>query len=89
MVHTPTPSDDASPNPLPTNEQQRNPRGPAVAPVVAGRAPPKWSTTSPLLGPYKCFCITSAVITLDCIYSVSNVRSRDGYDLYVNPTSSL
>lgn len=57
MVHTPAPSDDTSPNPLPTNEQQRNPCGPVVAPAVAGRAPPKRSTASPLLGPYQCFCI--------------------------------
>lgn len=38
------PSTETSQNPLPANEQQQNPR--AVAPAIAGRAPPKPSAAS-------------------------------------------
>nr|GLL48053.1 aspartic proteinase-like protein 1 isoform X1 [Ipomoea trifida] len=43
---TPTPSG-LSASPLPTNEQQRTPNGHAVAPALAGRAPPRPSAASP------------------------------------------
>ncbi|XP_010269163.1 PREDICTED: aspartic proteinase-like protein 1 isoform X2 [Nelumbo nucifera] len=43
------PAHDRPENPLPTNEQQSTPTGRAVAPAVAGRAPSKPSSASPLL----------------------------------------
>lgn len=43
-----SPSAGKAPNPLPTNEQQHAPARPAVAPAIAGRAPPKTSSSSSL-----------------------------------------
>ncbi|KAK6115441.1 hypothetical protein DH2020_007710 [Rehmannia glutinosa] len=51
-IHLTPPPSDASPNPLPTTEQQQNPHGHAVAPAIAGRATPKPSEASLRLIPY-------------------------------------
>ncbi|KAI3465056.1 hypothetical protein Pfo_021719 [Paulownia fortunei] len=66
-VHLSPPPSDASPNPLPTNEQQQNPHGRAVPPAVAGRAPPKPSAASPLLASYQ-YCIISLPLLLWTAY---------------------
>ncbi|XP_057794548.1 aspartic proteinase-like protein 1 [Salvia miltiorrhiza] len=52
-VHLPPSPSDVSPNPLPTNEQQQSPRGHAVAPAVAGRAPARPSAASPPPATYR------------------------------------
>ncbi|KAK4390187.1 Aspartic proteinase-like protein 1 [Sesamum angolense] len=52
-IHSKPPPSDASPNPLPTNEQQQNPHGHAVPPAVAGKAPPKPSAAYRRLSPYR------------------------------------
>ncbi|KAL1540532.1 cathepsin D [Salvia divinorum] len=52
-LHLPPSSSEVSPNPLPTNEQQQSPRGHAVPPAVAGRAPAKPSSASPPPAAYR------------------------------------
>ncbi|XP_011098089.1 aspartic proteinase-like protein 1 isoform X1 [Sesamum indicum] len=57
-IHSKPPPSDASPNPLPTNEQQQNPHGHAVPPAVAGKAPPKPSAAYHRLPPYRYYIIS-------------------------------
>ncbi|XP_042018301.1 aspartic proteinase-like protein 1 [Salvia splendens] len=62
-LHLPPSSSDVSPNPLPTNEQQQSPRGRAVPPALAGRAPAKPSSASPLPAAYRYeFCSKTSLL---------------------------
>ncbi|KAL3845842.1 hypothetical protein ACJIZ3_003245 [Penstemon smallii] len=56
----------APPNPLPADEQQRNPHGLATAPAVASRTPPKPSVASPLLVPAPFHYIIAPLLLLLC-----------------------
>ncbi|KAL8514191.1 hypothetical protein ACS0TY_013355 [Phlomoides rotata] len=69
ISHVAPPPTNISPNPLPTNQQQRSPHAHAVAPALAGRAP-KPSGARPLFVLYQYYCIMSLSLFLWTAYII-------------------